>query len=238
MKKALFGLSLYMCIFCLTENANAYSTNQYSVDIPSTYIKQSEDSPINSSIKEKDGSSDSFIEEDVEENRFHVVNITVKPSPLPALSGNNSKIFTEESLNLIENEYIKQLEINGINEKEITYATKNNYKCFHLIIVYDDFCTEQYFFVSNNNIYLLNICVAEKEDLQSSEIIDIVNSFTISNYKDPEEAAVLSSEDNYKRLKIVTSIACIITIIISLFVKIIKTKHNQQSTNEEQTKCN
>lgn len=204
MKKIFCGFLLFIVIFSLIGNVNAYSTSQYSIDIPSTYRKATE-----GSFTKENGNN---------------VNVQVVP-----FSGSSSNVFTEEGLNKLTNninseidnvrtemkktikerygeylsdseidEYVKSFKCESINKKEITTATKNNYKCYHIIASYSagdyKYYAEQYSFISNNNVYTLTASVGEKSDLQSAEVRNIINSFTISNYKNPEQSSFFSDK--------------------------------------------
>lgn len=204
MKKIFCGFLLFIVIFSLIGNVNAYSTSQYSIDIPSTYRKATE-----GSFTKENGNN---------------VNVQVVP-----FSGSSSNVFTEEGLNKLTNninseidnvrtemkktikerygeylsdseidEYVKSFKCESIDKKEITTATKNNYKCYHIIASYSagdyKYYAEQYSFISNNNVYTLTASVGEKSDLQSAEVRNIINSFTISNYKNPEQSSFFSDK--------------------------------------------
>lgn len=204
MKKIFCVFLLFIFIFSLVGNVNAYSTSQYSIDIPSTYRKATE-----GSFTKENGNN---------------VNVQVVP-----FTGSSSNAFTEEGLNKLTNninseidnvrtemkktikerygeylsdseidEYVKSFKCESIDKKEITTATKNNYKCYHIIASYSagdyKYYAEQYSFISNNNVYTLTASVGEKSDLQSSEVRNIINSFTISNYKNPEQSSFFSDK--------------------------------------------
>ncbi len=204
MKKIFCVFLLFIFIFSLVGNVNAYSTSQYSIDIPSTYRKATE-----GSFTKENGNN---------------VNVQVVP-----FTGSSSNAFTEEGLNKLTNninseidnvrtemkktikerygeylsdseidEYVKSFKCESIDKKEITTATKNNYKCYHIIASYSagdyKYYAEQYSFISNNNVYTLTASVGEKSDLQSAEVRNIINSFTISNYKNPEQSSFFSDK--------------------------------------------
>ena len=203
MKKIVYSFLLLIFSLSVIGSVNAYSTSEYTIDIPSTYRKATE-----GSFTKENGNN---------------VNIQIAP-----FSKSSKKTFTEEEFNNLTkniyseidqiredmkkniqkrygeylseseiNEYVKSFKCNSIDKKEITTATKNNYKCYHIITNCSagdyNYYAEQYSFISNNKVYTLTVSVEEKSDLQSSEIKNIVNSFTINNYKDPEKASVLSS---------------------------------------------
>ena len=204
MKKIICSFLLFIFIFNIVGSVNAYSTSQYSIDIPYTYRKATE-----GSFTKENGNN---------------VNVQVVP-----FSGSSSNAFTEEGLNRLTkninseidnvrtemkktikerygeylsdneiDEYVKSFKCDSIDKKEITTATKNNYKCYHIIASYSagdyKYYAEQYSFISNNNVYTLTASVGEKSDLQSLEVRNIINSFTISNYKDPEKSSFFSDK--------------------------------------------
>lgn len=204
MKKIFCVFLLFIFIFSLVGNVNAYSTSNYSIDIPSTYRKATE-----GSFTKENGNN---------------VNVQVVP-----FTGSSSNSFTEEGLNQLTkninseidnvrtemkktikerygeylsdseiDEYVKSFKCESIDKKEITTATKNNYKCYHIIASYSagdyKYYAEQYSFISNNNVYTLTASVGEKSDLQSTEVKNIINSFTITNYKDPEQSSFFSNK--------------------------------------------
>lgn len=241
MKKIIYSFLIFIFIFSLVGNINAYSTSKYSIDIPYTYRKATE-----GSYTKENGNN---------------VNVQVVP-----FSGSSSNAFTEEKLNsLVKNmtsqvdnikdemkktikerygeylsdseidQYVKSVKFNGIDKKEITTATKNNYKCYHIIVSYSvgdsNIYAEQYTFMSNNNVYTLTASVGEKSDLQSSEIRNIINSFTIVNYKDPEKSSFFSS--NVWSKVIATTIVAIIGVAIKHFVD-----KGKEDTNNEKIENN
>ena len=189
-----FIMVLIVFGFCETL---AYSTSDYSIDIPSSY-------------KKADGAS--FTSED---------GTSIKIEELP-FSGSSKGAFSEEFLdgivkglysgvestkeemkkNIKEaygdyltdsqiNEYVKSFKCDSIDKKEVTVATKNQYKCHHVIASFStvnySYFIEQYAFISNNKAYTLIIGASEKNKFQSDEVKNIINSFTITNYKDPEK---------------------------------------------------
>ena len=78
MKKIFCGFLLFIFIFSLVGNVNAYSTSKYSIDIPSTYRKATE-----GSFTKENGNN---------------VNVQVVP-----FTGSSSNAFTEDGLNKLTN---------------------------------------------------------------------------------------------------------------------------------------
>lgn len=221
-------------IFCICSRVEAYSTSKYSIDIPSTYKKATEGSftkangsNVNVQITPFLGSSiNAFTEEELN-NLTRNINSGI--DDLRDEMKKNIKERYGEYLSDSEiNEYVKFFKCNSIDKKEITTATKNNYKCYHIIANYlvgdYNYYAEQYSFISNNNVYTLTACVEEKSYLQSSEIRNIVNSFTITNYKDPEKSFLFSS-DIWTKI-IATVIVATIGVAIKHFVDKGKQKDN------------
>ena len=88
-------------------------------------------------------------------------------------------------------QYVNSFKCNSVELKEITRCTKNNYKCFHIIAYYTmsdyDYYCDQYAIVSGNKIYTLTVSAQNKEDFEKEELKQIVDSFTLKNYKEPKD---------------------------------------------------
>lgn len=198
-----FFILLVLLSLSFSTISNAYSTSQYSIDIPSTFDEITEGSFTNS-----DGTN---VNVQINEYKF-----------------NNEKIFTEKNLNTFADmltkemqtymdevkkqakeqygEYLTEEEIDkllnsfkfeNIESKEISTITKNNYKCFHLISVCSmsdyKYYVEQYTIYSTDKIFTLTAAASDKEFLNSEEVKSIINSFTITNYEEPVEKSTINS---------------------------------------------
>lgn len=161
MRKIIFTFILVILVLLCPNMLYAYSTNSYSIDIPSSFSKMA----LNS-FSNNEG-----------------VNINIQITSIP---NSKSYQFTEESLASI----IEDLEYDLVYTKEITTATQNSYKCYHIISGISDqeqlYYINQYIFITNNLSYVLTITSIDKNDFEKYQ--NVVNSFTInSNYTAPEE---------------------------------------------------
>lgn len=195
MKKTILISIVFILILSLCNFTNAYSTSQYSIDIPSTWTKTAENV-----FSKSNGDG---------------VNVQITP-----FTGNAGNPYTQEMLDKLVNEiynniddyreemkaslkqtyglymtdseinkYVQSFKCNSIDLKEITTCSKNNYKCFHIISNFTmtnySYYAEQYSIASGNNVFTLTLSSSNKSGLGTSEMKDIVNSFTINNYKEP-----------------------------------------------------
>jgi len=198
MKKSIVVSIIFILVLSLCNIANAYSTSQFSIDIPENW---------------ESDATNSFVNENGDN-----VNVQINTSPLG--SGNpytqaNLDMLVDEIYNNLDSykdemaeslkqsygiymteseikEYVDSFKCNSVDLSEITTCTKNNYKCFHLISNYsmDDYSyyCNQYSIVSGNDIFTLTVSTEEKEDFENSELKGIVDSFTINNYKEPKDS--------------------------------------------------
>lgn len=199
MKKIFILSTVIICValgFC--NEVEAYYTSEYEIDIPSTYTNESENSFTN-----EDGSN---INIGVEKYNYSIIGnpytekelnkfVDAFYSDIDEYRAKMKVMLKEETsqygLELSEeqlDEYVKTIKRNSIEEKEICFFTKNNYQGFHVIVSYkigeDDLYVEQYMFFSRNKAYTITISSSSFENLKSAENENIVNSFTINNFRD------------------------------------------------------
>ena len=197
MKKIIISLLMVVLAICIASKDFAVSTDEYSIDIPSTYTKVVENSftkedgtNINVQIRSFTGSSQgAFSEEFLNEFEKTVgdqVVAGIKEEVKTELKNQYGDSMKDE---MIE-QYLNKIKFDGVQKKEITTATKNNYKCAHVLskytIVDTSYYTDQYLFISNGKAYTLTAALYKESDIEAPEIKEIINSFTIVNYKDPE----------------------------------------------------
>ena len=105
-------------------------------------------------------------------------------------------VYSEEEIN----EYVDSIEIEEVFDKEITTFTVNDYPCLHMkekvngILLGEDlsYVSDQYFTVSGGKAYVLTI--TERGD--SSEALDVLNSFTFNNYDPPAAGGSTTDSDS------------------------------------------
>ena len=192
MRKIVCSLLIIVLTTCIMSVTNAYSSTEFKIDVPSTYTEETENN-----FKNEDGTTISI--KKTEENSLAEINYTEEE--LKFITDRIEKSFDEYKEKIkaeikekqgdsvsdekIE-EVLKDIKWN-IEKKEIIDITKNNYKCFHIVSNIStgetSYYTDQYSIASGNTFYTITISVTEKEELESQEIKNILDSFTIINYK-------------------------------------------------------
>ena len=205
MKKISLIVMFLVMSFALITCVGAYSTSKYSIDIPSTYIKTAEGAfsklngdNISISVTTIDGKMEyPYTEKNLNELAEELKKQINNNKDL-VMSSVENKMY-EYNTNVAEDDLktiVDSMNINDIEIKEITTMSKNNYKCFRIrancqVIGYTAYI-DQYYVFSRNDLYIITNTMGSKEDLESQEIKDILNSFTISNYKEPVKDSVFS----------------------------------------------
>ena len=166
-KKMLFSLFLVMLIMNLILRGNvvkAYSDDEFSIDLPSTYKSVGTNTWMKTS------------------GEYINVNIMEPPGELKGTLDDNLEELMEELSN--QSVYEK------FDTKEVIDITKNNYRCAHIVAKVNGYgyYVSQYIIVSGKKAYALTVRASSKSYLSSSEAEKIVNSFTIKDYKEPEIA--------------------------------------------------
>lgn len=168
MKKSILITIVMLLILSVATSVNAYSTSDYSIDVPDTFKKVT-----SAAYSKEDGSS---------------FNIQVTP-----YNEKEGDPYNQRTLDKLVDELAKGIsnfKFNSADVKEITKCTKNNYKCFHVLsnfsMGYNNFYCDQYAIVSGNKIYTLTLGSFDKEDFNKDEMKGIIDSFTIKNYKEPK----------------------------------------------------
>ena len=197
MKKfcALIILSIFFIISEYT--VLAYSTSEYSIDIPSNYSKISENSftdetgkNINIQITQFTGSGwdDPYSEKYLNEiiNALYAEIDNYREEIKNTLRENNKNYdagLTEKEID----DYAKSFKVESIVKKEVTTFSKNNYKGFHVVAKYKmgeiSTYTDQYMVGSGKKIYTLTIGCSSIEEVNSKNNKKIVDSFTIYNFQ-------------------------------------------------------
>lgn len=194
MKKSILITIVFMLILSICSMVNAYSTSKYSIDMPSTYYQVTEGTfsningnSINVQIREGDFSGDPYTQENLDRLADEMSNNldAYKEQMAASLKESYSSYYTDEEIR----EYVDSFRCRSIDTKEISTITKNNYKCFHLVANYElgdySYYCKQYLIMSGNEIYAITISAQNKLDLDNSDVREAVDSFTITNYKEP-----------------------------------------------------
>ena len=161
MKKSVIISVIILLLVCIATNVNAYSTSDYSIDVPASFKE------FGTAIYKMDNGNNFNVQ---------VTNYDEKKDGYP---------YTQKTLD----DLVQQMEKSGANvkKKEITNCTKNNYKCIHLMSGIYGYTCDQYAIFSGNKIYTITVTVADEKDLENSDVKAIVDTFTLKDYKEPKQ---------------------------------------------------
>lgn len=177
MKKTLFIFFAFLIFFSFG-NVNAYNTSTYSIDIPSSFVKES-----NKSIWQRNN-KDEIIS--------LIINVDENKSKL------NFEDYSEEDLK--KDKYINEIKEkindikNGISLKssDLYFVNINDLKAIKMDITssytesnkYNSLVYQtQYIVASKNYVYYIVLSSSKKELLLSSEINNMINSFNVNDIK-------------------------------------------------------
>ena len=164
-KSILFSIILgLILILGFTTGVNAYSSADYSIDVPASFTETTENV-----FSSTNGSS---------------FNVQITSYDL------NSDGYPYTNANL--EAYATALENSGVkvSSKEITTFTKNNYKCLKVDAkVYSAPC-RQYVVISGSKAFILTLASASDAGMNSADMNQIISSFTINNYQEPSASGV------------------------------------------------
>lgn len=195
MKKCIIVLFIILTIILsFSHEISAYSTDDFSINIPSSYTNNGDNSFTNNS----NGNSISIAIIPIDSPKDFKYDEETLNYLIKSLNNYLSTNFRDTLENALMREYSQYLTFSeiqsianslkySITEKEITTFTSNYYKCFHLKCKFSIGNKTAYFHLyivgSNNEIYILGIG-GRNVDILSSELQTVVNSFTIKNFKE------------------------------------------------------
>ena len=208
--KKLTSIILVVLIFLIsimTLNSKAYSTNDFSIDIPSYYQYSGEDSFVS-----YEGNA-----------------VIIETNPFDT---SEDFKYTQDNLNrltsLIKESYQEYYGItSNIIDSQVVKFSDNKYKGFYLrssvTISGNTFFADQYIVVSGNYVYSLTIMTLNSTNyLNSEEAKSIVNSFTINNFE-PIDNSIAFVEVLH-----VLSVIILCILVIVFVIKIIDNKKHSQ----------
>lgn len=185
-------------------NVFAYSTSDYSIDIPSGYDDVSENSFTNAEGRNinvqivpfnDEGADDPYTEERLNEivQELYTEMDNYREELRTKLRKENDSYnigLTEDEIE----EYAKSFKCDSIEKKEVTTFSKNEYKGFHITAKYSmgediSYYADQYIVASGNDIYTLTITSPTLSEVDSSTNKSVVDSFTIINFKELKSAS-------------------------------------------------
>lgn len=239
MKKVISAIIVFVLSFSMFNNVDAYSTSQFSIDIPENYKKVGLNSFTNengnnvniqittTSYKGKDPYTEKNLNDLVEEI-YKQIEDSKEQLVIEAKKQYGNQISDEELA-----EYVGSFKCNYIDTKEITKFSKNNYKCFHLIGNFTmgelTYFANQYSVISGNYVYTVTISGNEKEFFDTEEAKNIIDSFTITNFqgvkKDATSTRTMTSA--------ITAVVLFAIAIGGTIINKIKAKKNKKQDTED-----
>lgn len=238
MKKKISILTLLFIILAMPLSTLAYSNDLYEIELPSTFMENAVQHQFNDAngnninfqfYTVKDASefqySDEFLT--ILTNQFKdnidSYKAEVRATLLEQYQNAYPGILSNEDMEDIINPLLDSMKYEDFLISEVSTFTKNNYPCLHYRsnLSFGDFSTyaDTYQLVSGTTMYTLTISSKDLAFLDSQEIKDAVNSFTIKNY---EDYAFAPKTTNYL-IFIVLAVCIIIVFIVIFFVKSKKT---------------
>ena len=225
MKKIKIILSIILFSLLLSNFVFAYESSKYSLDVADGFYEVAsnvflniEGESINIQITNAKGEKIKYSNEELEKLAKE-------------LEENFEKSIREEFKNEMLKTYditieeveeiLELIKVEGIEVKEITEFTKNKYKCFHILTKYmvkeEVMYADQYVMQSGDELYTITVTVRGKNNLENKSIKDMINSFTIKDFKKVDK----TKEFDFMPIIIGALVGAGIAVIISLISKII-----------------
>lgn len=238
MKRVMAIATIFILIFSIFSNVCAYSTAQFSIDIPSTYTKVGLNSFTNTNGNNVNiqvtttnySGKDPYTEQnlnDLVDEIYKQIEDSKDQLVAEAKKQYGSQLTDEELAG-----YVSSFKCNYIDTKEITKFSKNEYKCFHIIGNFTmgdlTYFANQYSVISGNNVYTVTVSGQEKEEFETDEIKNMIESFTIKNFQ-----GVKKNETSTKTMtSAITAIILFAIAIIGGMVNKVKAKKKENDTNK------
>ena len=238
MKKKFSILTILFIILAMPLSILAYSNDLYEIELPSTFTENAVQHQFNDANGNNINLQISTINDASEfqysneflsaltnqlKDRIDSYKAEVKGTLLEQYQNAYQGILSNEAIEDIINPLVDAMKYEDFLISEVSTFTKNNYPCLHYRsnLSFGDFntYTDTYQLVSGTTAYTLTVSSKDLAFLDSQEIKDTVNSFTIKNY---EEYAFAPKTTNYL-IFIVLAVCIIIVFIVIFFVKSKKT---------------
>ena len=247
MKKKISILTLLIVVLTMPLSIFAYSNDNYEIELPSTFSEiavsnqftDAAGNNINVQISTVDDASDfqysnEFLNTltDNLKNSIDSYKSDVKETLLTQYKNAYEGILSVEAIEDIINPLVDAIKYEDFLISEVSTFTKNNYPCLHYRsnLSFGDYnsYTDTYQLVSGTTLYTLTISSKDLSFLDSQEIKDSVNSFTIKNY----EEYAFAPKTNNTLIFIVLAVAIIVVILVVIFlVKSKKTSIKKSENN-------
>lgn len=247
MKKKIFIFTILFVVLTMPLTIFAYSNDNYEIELPSTFSENAVPNQFNDTTGNNiniqistinDASefqySDEFLSTLTNElkNSIDSYKSDVKATLLEQYQNAYQGILSTEAIEDIINPLVDAIKYEDFLISEVSTFTKNNYPCLHyrsnLSFGEYNTYTDTYQLVSGTTAYTLTVSSKDLTFLDSQEIKDAVNSFTIKNY---ENYAFAPKTTNYL-LFIILAVCIILVFIVIFFVKSKKTKKQSNEDNK------
>jgi len=241
MKKVISIMIILVLFFISYGNVFAYSTSQFSMDIPSTYTKVGLNSFTNengnnvniqittTSYAGKDPYTEKNLNDLVDEIYKQIEDS--KDELIKEAKRQYGNQLTESEIA----EYVDSFKCNYIDVKEITEFSKNNYKCFHILGNFTmgdlTYFANQYSVISESNVYTVTFSGQSKEEFETEEFKSMLDSFTIKNFQGVKKNTATTSKT---MTSAVTAIILVVIAIGGTMMNKIKAKKNNKANSKEE----
>lgn len=196
MKKSILLTMVLALVLGLCGVVNAYSTDDYSIDMPSTYTEVTEGSFLNDDgygiiiqVTKNQYMGDPYTEENLNRLENEIKNNVdeYKEEIAASLKETYGSYYSDDYIK----SYVDSFKCNSVDKKDITTVSKNNYKCFHVLANYQmgdySYYCDQYQIVTTDNLFTITISGSDKEKLLNDDMKKALDSFEIKNYSAPNE---------------------------------------------------
>lgn len=245
MKKKISILIILFIVLAMPLSTLAYSNDLYEIELPSTFIENAVSNQFNDTTGNNINFQISTINNASEfqysdefltiltnqlKDSIDSYKAEVRETLIEQYQNAYPGILSSEDMENIINPLLDSMKYEDFLISEVSTFTKNNYPCLHYRsnLSFGDFSTyaDTYQLVSGTTMYTLTISSKDLAFLDSQEIKDTVNSFTIKNY---EEYAFAPQTTNY----IIFIILAVFIIIAFIVIFIVKSKKSVKQSSED-----
>ena len=255
-KKTAFFI-LMILIFSVTISL-AYSGDKYEIQVPESFSSElnnylenfwgdKDGNSINIQISELKNAnefqySEDFLKALTDEvtNNIDKYRAEVKEQMIAEYEKSFSELnIPREEIEKMVNPIVEKMEYKDFLVKEVSTFTKNNYPCLHYIsnlsIGDESLYTETYQVVSDKTAYTLTITSHDSNFFEKQEVKDMINSFTIKDYKEyafTNKDSKKSKKNPFMRVIIYAVVGGVLSVIAKA-VQLKAMKKNKVNDSEE-----
>jgi len=218
MKKVIISvISLMVVLCCLCSSSFAYSNKYYSLDVSSSFKKESDD-----------GTTATFVKGSTVQIGVSVLDSSEKEAECELIKGIlDGKKDAKDMIDYILGENPGFTKDN-VTKSEITTISENKYKSVHLALKenssYGMVYYHAYMIVAGEHLYLLTVVGIDSSDvINSSDVEDVLDSFTILNedvYKGSKstDSDKKESKDTIKIIVVAAAAAVIVLLVLGVVI--------------------